>query len=607
MSGVVIEYPPVKFQDTVARARESLEQRDWAELKQRAELLRTEFPDHPDGFMMGNTALLGLGHRDAAEALLIQALERFPDHEQLAIAHAWRAHERHDWVEAKRRWETIKRRFPDHQAGYVGVGIAEREIKLFDEADASFTEAIVRFPDDPTALIEYAWVAHHRGNLSDARRRWKKLRERFPEARYGYLGAGVTEQGAGEFAAAEALLAEGYRRFPADEAIAVGYGWTANLRQDWDTAVARWKSLAQTFPNNEAVRQGLDAALRAVGQDETAPGGAPSVHGQDGHVGIPDVQPIENGVLVGRSNVLFLAEGGHAVLDFAVGRRKVPEESYTNFLRNMVQRHRAATSRGAGFQHIIFPDKHSVCSEDFPVENPILLGMLYIERFPALSHYICYPRDVLRQADRPTFMLTDTHLTDYGTILAVAEIVKRLVGEPQTVHVNRLLADTNVDVEWSGDLGSKLTPPHSEKQIKNPMRWVRNWYHNSMTGGNNGIVDIHFNREAVYGKRLVWFGDSFGRSACQFMSYFFKEVVFFRTPFFHADIFGQIQPDYLVTQNVERYLNFIHSDDVRPSFFMYPYLSSLPYQPSLDFASAMSAVLSYGRKPYSDFLSKIGM
>lgn len=581
---------PIDFKSLVAQGHEALTRRDWPELERCGSTLRATFPAAPEGFLFGKSALVGLNRRSAAEAMLIEGIKQFPDHKQMAIDHAWLAHELRDWPEARRRWDAIGLRFPDDPMGYVGKGIAEREAKLFDDADVTFSEAIDRFPDNPTLLIEYAWVAQHRGDFAEARRRWKALRDRFPDNRYGYHGAGITEQRSGDFATAEAILSEGHRRFPTDEAIAVGYGWIGNLRRDWETAVKRWQSLIALFPSNQDITRGLEAALSELVQAR-----------------VRDDMHLENGVLVGRNNVLFLAEGGHAVLEFASGRRQVSDESYNNFLRNLVQRHRAVTSAGAEFLHVIFPDKHSVCTEDFPVENPTLLGEEYLRRFPGISHYICYPRELLRQANQPTFLLTDTHLNDFGTILASSFIVERLVKEPQTARANRLIADIGVEVEYSGDLGNKITPPRFEKQMKSPMKWARKWYHNNMQGGNNGITDILFNNEPVYNKRLVWFGDSFGRSACQIMSYFFKETVFFRTPFFHPELFEQIRPDYVVTQNVERYLNSVPVDELRAAFFMYPYLNNQTYEPGVEFAKAMSAVLSFGRKPYHDFLSEIGI
>ncbi len=530
----------VEFDRFVSNARASLERQDWEELTQCAEQIRNEYPDRPDGYLMGKAALIELGERDTAEVLLGLAVSQLPGHEQVAIEHAWLAHERRDWSEARKRWEAIKGSFPGRIEGYLGVAIAERESELFDAADASFTETIKRFPENPNALIEFAWVAHNRGDLTGARRRWKELRDRFPDNRYGYLGAGVSERGAGNPAIADALLAEGHIRFPVDEEIAVAYGWIANISQDWGMALARWKSLKQAFPGNEEIGRGLDMARRALERHAASMPEVHSTHDEDESINLPDDLVIENGILVGRNNMLFLAEGRHAVFDFATGRRKVPEQSHTNFFQNLVHRHRAATSCGAKFLHVIFPDKHSVCTEQLPVENPICLGMRYLERFPTLSHAICYPRDELRDAGLAPFMLTDTHMTDHGSIVATAAIVARLVGEKQTEHIDHLLAETSDEVDWTGDLGDKLTPIHSERRINIRMPWVCNRFHNNLTGGNNGIVDILINKESVHDKRVTWFGDSFGRSVCLFLSYFFREVVFLHTPFFHADIFEQI-------------------------------------------------------------------
>jgi hypothetical protein len=42
--------------------------------------------------------------------------------------------------------------------------------------------------------------------------------------------------------------------------------------------------------------------------------------------------------------------------------------------------------------------------------------------------------------------------------------------------------------------------------------------------------------------------------------YLYSDVLFFRTPYFHSEIADKIQPDILITGNVERYLNSVPSD-----------------------------------------------
>jgi hypothetical protein len=66
------------------------------------------------------------------------------------------------------------------------------------------------------------------------------------------------------------LLAEGHTRFPADEGIAVAYGWMANIRQDWDTSLARLTSLKQSFPGNEEIARALEVARLGIEQREAS-------------------------------------------------------------------------------------------------------------------------------------------------------------------------------------------------------------------------------------------------------------------------------------------------------------------------------------------------
>ena len=126
-----------------------------------------------------------------------------------------------------------------------------------------------------------------------------------------------------------------------------------------------------------------------------------------------------------------------------------------------------------------------------------------------------------------------------------------------------------------------------------------------MAGGNNGLTDLRFSFQPLYAKRLLFFGDSFGREACKLLSFFFKEVVFARTPFFHDEIFHAMQPDYVVCENVERYLDSCSLDEQRPWYTLIPMLDARGYAPPKTFARAFSAVLSYPHAPYTDFLATL--
>jgi hypothetical protein len=312
---------------------------------------------------------------------------------------------------------------------------------------------------------------------------------------------------------------------------------------------------------------------------------------------------IEKGVLCGRDGHLFLLDGGHHVFDFVLGLRRVRPESLSNFAANIRRRAGICDAAGCRYLHVIFPDKQSVMTEQFPVEDPERLGETYLRALPEIADRVCYPLDALRAIDSP-FLKTDTHLTEAGTIAAAGEIVRSLTGDDQSRHIERLLTSEWLPAERTGDLGGRFDENSRESRPIIKRTWLAALFNNKLLGGNNGIVDIIFCKEPVYDSRLLIFGDSFGKDASSILSYFFREVVFLRTAFFHDDMFHQIKPDFVITENVERYLSACVADDARPSFFMYPYMGNAEYAPDTAFAEAFSAILSYGRPPYFDFLKK---
>ena len=317
---------------------------------------------------------------------------------------------------------------------------------------------------------------------------------------------------------------------------------------------------------------------------------------------------IENGVMFGRDGYLFLLDGGHHVFDLLLGLHKVSDQSFSNFGNNIAQRASICERAGVKFLHVIYPDKQSVMVDEFPVENPFCLTDIYLDKLPEVRKWVFYLRAALRNASLPPFMRTDTHLTEAGNIIAAGAIVEQLIGRDQSEHVNRLLASPDWhEIDYAGDLGGRFQPRLSEKRRLMRKTWPHRWFHNDLQGGNNGIVDILFSPGAVHDQRILIYGDSFSRDLSSVLSYFFREVVFLRTQYFHQDMFHQIQPDLLITSNVERYLSFCESDDRRASFFMFPHLGGNPYAPSKEFAEAFSAVLAYGRSPYFDFLNKHGL
>jgi len=64
---------------------------------------------------------------------------------------------------------------------------------------------------------------------------------------------------------------------------------------------------------------------------------------------------VENDVLVGQNGQLFLAQGGHHVLDLATGKRQISPEAKVAFRHNIIERNRRANSVGAKYMHVMAP------------------------------------------------------------------------------------------------------------------------------------------------------------------------------------------------------------------------------------------------------------
>jgi hypothetical protein len=319
------------------------------------------------------------------------------------------------------------------------------------------------------------------------------------------------------------------------------------------------------------------------------------------------VGSIENGVLFGSDQTLFLADGGHKVLDYCLGRLAPSADSIANFLKNIGDRARQSAAIDANYAHLISPDKQSVLLGNFPFPEPIRLGELYLAQAGELSGRLVYPVRQLMESPRQTYQKTDTHMTDAGTIISAEAALATLTGSPQTQFADDLNARVTGLERWVGDLGSKLEPQRSEirQTLKGGPRTI--WLHNDLVGGNNGIIDIIFNPSRPPDRRLLIFGDSFGRDLARVLSHAFFQTVFLRSPYFYPDIVSAVRPTDIISQNVERYLTDCVLDEARPSFFMHPHLSGLDYRPSKTFAEAFSAVLSFGRPPYSRFLDSLNL
>jgi tetratricopeptide (TPR) repeat protein len=167
----------VEMNDLIDRARLATQRRDWSDAFRAWDAIRQRSPDDAAAHLGAGNALREAGRLDEAEALLAAAAERFPTHEQIAIAHAWLANARLDWATAVPRWQAFRARFPANPWGCLGAANALRAVGRSDAAEAQLAAAETalasggdRTTDERGAMRLELEIAKARGDWSAVRR-----------------------------------------------------------------------------------------------------------------------------------------------------------------------------------------------------------------------------------------------------------------------------------------------------------------------------------------------------------------------------------------------------------------------------------------------------
>lgn len=315
---------------------------------------------------------------------------------------------------------------------------------------------------------------------------------------------------------------------------------------------------------------------------------------------------IEGEVLLTRCNVAFLIGGNHAVLKFATGELTPSAESLDSFRDNIAGRVALARNANCCYLHVIFPDKQSVLSDDFPFTPLHRLGDAYMARLDLLlRHHVLWPADQLKLETESPFFPLDTHMTDHGS-LAVLRMMLQAIGMEADSALERIGSRIVRLQRWKGDLGSKFDPPLSQEGLLLEPDWPQRKFI-SPGGFNDGMVDIVLNPKALADKTVLLFGDSFFRMMLSHLSAVFSRVICLRTRFLHPEMVTLIQPDVIFTGNAERYLSNVSPDIEAQAFALYPYLrGAQDLTMGGEFLAAWAAVTAPVSKRSKQFMADCG-
>lgn len=314
---------------------------------------------------------------------------------------------------------------------------------------------------------------------------------------------------------------------------------------------------------------------------------------------------IENDVLVSGTGVAFLAGGNQQPLQYATGELTPSPESLRVFARNLTARSQDTAARGIAFAHVVFPDKQSVLTEEFPFQPVVRLGETYLDQLPeALASRVVYPVSELRQQPASCLPL-DTHLSHTGSLVVLRNMLSAVdIVAPEAL--DRVAGRITKPRRWSGDLGSKLLPEQFQEALHLDPDWTIEEF-NSGGGFNDGMVDVLLSPEAPVNATVLLFGDSFFRLMLRHLSGIFTRVICLRTRFYHREMVELIEPDIIFTGNAERYLSRVYSDENALPFALYRASRGVaePFEP--DFLEAWRSVSSPRAAQSRAFLASRGV
>jgi hypothetical protein len=292
---------------------------------------------------------------------------------------------------------------------------------------------------------------------------------------------------------------------------------------------------------------------------------------------------IDPNVHVGDDGWLFLVGGTNDTLRYYITENHFSDELAQNWRQLLLLRQMRARQLGADYFHIIAPDKLSVYPEFFrghlpmAARAPSRLMPQIMNTLGGVSPLIDVRSyfETRKVTSAPFYNKTDTHWSFYGAYAAYEVVCSTLGVEP----LQELLSYDYSDRDWLLDLGRKLMPPVREtirfQRCCNLSRRVSanalveykesNGFEND-SGLHLGVRVSFENRAPRNPRRLLLFGDSYSEYRDTLLTGMlaetFAEVHFVWHPSLDWEYITELQPDILLTELAERFMNKTPADGI---------------------------------------------
>jgi len=260
-------------------------------------------------------------------------------------------------------------------------------------------------------------------------------------------------------------------------------------------------------------------------------------------------------VAVGAGGVLFLRSGSNRVADQLAGSYPLPDDFGAQWAALFEGRAEVAQRMGARYLHFIAPAKECVLETLLPPDMPVVEDRPVQAVLAAAGGRVdaLYPLEAFRALGEVSFGRHDSHWRAEGAILAYRSILEALGIDP--------LDDDRIDLVAGAmnDLGAKLGAPAPIEP------------HYAVPASPHHVV-VSDNRVKPLGNLIVTevgdpslptaviFRDSFLTTSHRLLAQHFRRLVFAWQPNLDFDIIERERPDFIITEQAERFLVAVPDD-----------------------------------------------
>lgn len=272
----------------------------------------------------------------------------------------------------------------------------------------------------------------------------------------------------------------------------------------------------------------------------------------------------DKSISMGKNGFLFLKSGTNNAAEIYLDSHKVDIQAWTKIIESRSQ---FCAKQGVQFLQIMIPEKSSVLFEYCPfssqngskaytsLTNSLKsLNIPHLDLLQALTFHL---------QSKPTFLITDSHLSTFGAAICTKEILNAL-------NCPEILAEKTYQlIERTGDLGARYFLSDNKEELEEriiefkvkdkPMNPKVIDSHDP-EHGHIGIKRVFLNENAPIQKRVVCFGNSFfergGASSglSWWLARHFAEFHFIWSPLLDKEYINDTKPHIVLCQTIERFL-----------------------------------------------------